>query len=169
MVTGKKSRRRTPITVGWREWVCLPRLGVEAIKAKLDTGAATSALHAVHIRRFSANGTDRVAFDVHPDQRTTTRTVSCVADVVDERPFKSSNGQRERRLVIRETLAIAGRQLPIEISLTNRDTMGFRMLIGRSAMKGRLMVDPGSSFCAGEPRAAVTGIQAARGARGRRR
>jgi hypothetical protein len=158
-----------PLRAGWREWVALPDLGVERIKAKLDTGAATSALHAVHIRRFSADGVDRVAFDVHPDQHRAYRTVSCVAAVVDERLFKSSNGHRERRLVIRQLLAIGGRQFPIEISLTNRDTMGFRMLIGRSAMKRRVLVDPGSSFCAGDPRAAVTGIQKARGARGGRR
>lgn len=166
----KRSRPRPPaLTTGWREWVALPELGVEAIKAKLDTGAATSALHAVHIRRFTTAGVDRVAFDVHPAQRGTRGTVNCSAEVIDERMFKSSNGQRERRIVIKRLLAIGGRRFPIEISLTNRDTMGFRMLIGRSAMRGRLLVDPGRSFVAGDPRAAITGIEQAQGAGQRRR
>jgi hypothetical protein len=162
-MASKRGRSRAqPLAVGWREWIALPDLGVEQLKAKLDTGAATSALHAIHIRRFSSEGLERVAFDIHPDQRTTERTVRCAANVVDERSFTSSNGQRENRIVIQASLAIGGRCFPIEISLTNRDTMGFRMLIGRSAMKERLVVDPGRSFLAGEPSAAVTGIEDAR-------
>lgn len=157
------------LSAGWREWVALPQLGLERIKAKLDTGAATSAMHAIHIRHFSVGGVDRVAFDVHPDQRTTTRTVSCVADVVDERLFKSSNGQRERRIVIRRLLAIGKRRFPIEISLTNRDTMGFRMLIGRSALRGQIVVDPTKSYAAGEPLAEVGSIDPANRERSARR
>jgi len=153
--------------VGWREWVALPELGIGSLKAKLDTGATTSALHAVRIRRVSADGHERVTFDVHPYQHDTHTTVPCTATVVDERRFKSSNGQREHRVVIRGSLAIGGRCFPIEISLTNRDTMGLRMLIGRSAMRGRLVVDPTLSYQAGEPRAAVTGISDARSARHR--
>jgi Uncharacterized protein conserved in archaea len=135
--------------VGWREWVALPELGIDAIKAKIDTGASTSALHAVHLRRFREGGRDRVEFEVHPLQRRTDHTVRCVADVCDERLVISSSGHREKRLVIRTELAIGGRSWPIELTLTNRDTMGFRMLLGRSAMHGRLLVDPSASFLAG--------------------
>lgn len=165
----RNSRLPSGLTVGWREWVALPELGVERIKAKLDTGAATSALHAVHIRRFTVGGADRVAFDVHPDQHGTSRTINCIADVTDERLFKSSNGHRERRLVIRRLLAIGGRQFAIEISLTNRDTMGFRMLLGRSAMRGSLIVDPARSFVAGEPRADVSAFDQGRRSSGAQR
>lgn len=132
--------------VGWREWVALPELGIGRIKAKIDTGANTSAIHAIHLRRFTDNGRERVAFDVHPLQRRTDVTVACVADIWDERVVTSSSGHRERRLVVRTKLSIAGRDWPIELTLANRDTMGFRMLIGRAAMKDRLLVDPGASY-----------------------
>lgn len=134
--------------VGWREWIALPELGIEAIKAKVDTGAATSALHAIHIKRFKENGRDRVRFEVHPVQRRTDRTVTCIADVFDERYVTSSSGHRVKRLVIRTPILIGGRLWPIEVTLANRDTMGFRMLLGRSAMHGRLVVDPGGSYLA---------------------
>ncbi len=145
----KRRPQRPRLWVGWREWVSLPQLGIEAIKAKVDTGAATSALHAIHIHRFTDNGRERVAFEVHPMQRRTDRTVHCAADLVDERRVTSSTGHRERRLVIRTPMMIAGQRFPIELTLTNRDNMGFRMLIGRRAMKGRLLVDPGASYLAG--------------------
>lgn len=146
-VSGARSQPR--LWVGWREWVALPGLGVERIKAKVDTGAATSALHAIHVRRYRENGMDRVAFEVHPIQRRTDTTVRCVADVVAERVVTSSTGHRERRLVIRTPVLIAGRRWSIKLTLTNRDSMGFRMLLGRRAMKGRLLVDPGASYLAG--------------------
>lgn len=144
--------KRTPeprYWVGWREWVALPELGIARIKAKVDTGASTSAIHAIHIRRFREDGCERVRFSVHPIQRRTDLTVECVADLVDERMVTSSTGHRERRLVIRTALEIAGRRWAIELTLANRDTMGFRMLLGRSAMHGRLLVDPSASFLAG--------------------
>ncbi|WP_440996562.1 ATP-dependent zinc protease family protein [Arhodomonas sp. SL1] len=143
------NRRRPRLWVGWREWIGLPQLGIEAIKAKVDTGAATSALHAIHIHALRDNGRDRVAFEVHPLQRRTDRTVHCAADLLDERVVTSSTGHRERRFIIRTPMVIAGQRFPIELSLTNRDTMGFRMLIGRRAMKRRLLVDPGASYLAG--------------------
>ncbi|EAR22792.1 ATP-dependent zinc protease family protein [Nitrococcus mobilis] len=146
-VSGARSRSR--LWVGWREWVALPTLGVARIKAKVDTGAATSALHAIHVRRYRDNGTDRVSFEVHPVQRCTGTTVHCLADVVAERVVTSSTGHRERRLVIRTPVLIAGRRWSIKLTLTNRDNMGFRMLLGRRAMKGRLLVDPGASYLAG--------------------
>lgn len=149
MVEASGSKLRPRLWVGWREWVGLPGLGVEHIKAKVDTGAATSALHAIHIRRYWENGMDRVAFELHPIQRRTDITVRCIADVVTERIVTSSTGHRERRLVIRTPILIAGRRWSIKLTLTNRDSMGFRMLLGRKAMKGRLLVDPGASYLAG--------------------
>jgi hypothetical protein len=135
--------------VGWREWVALPELGIDAIKVKVDTGASTSAIHAVHVKRFQEDGRERVRFEVHPLQRRADVTVACVADVFDERLVTSSTGHRERRLVIRTPILIAGRRWPIELTLANRDTMGFRMLLGRGAMHGRLLVDPSASYLAG--------------------
>jgi hypothetical protein len=150
MAKRRVSRPKPPRTwVGWREWVALPDLGLERLKAKVDTGAATSALHAIHIRRFTEDGRPRVRFDVHPEQRRTDVSRHCVADVIDERVITSSNGHRERRLVIRTRLVIGGVRYPVELTLTNRDTMGFRLLIGRRAMRHRLLVDPGASFLAG--------------------
>lgn len=149
MVGGSGSRSQPRLWVGWREWVGLPDLGVERIKVKVDTGAATSALHAIHIRRYQEKGMDRVAFEVHPIQRRSDITVRCIADVLTERVVTSSTGHRERRLVIRTPVLIAGRRWLIKLTLTNRDTMGFRMLLGRRAMKGRLLVDPGASYLVG--------------------
>lgn len=146
-VSGARSRPR--LWVGWREWVGLPELGVERIKAKVDTGAATSALHAIHIRRYWEGRVERVAFEIHPIQRRTDITVRCIADVLTERVVTSSTGHRERRLVIRTPVLVAGRRWLIKLTLTNRDSMGFRMLLGRRAMKGRLLVDPGASYLAG--------------------
>ncbi|NLO79883.1 MAG: ATP-dependent zinc protease [Xanthomonadaceae bacterium] len=134
------------IWVGWREWVALPELGIDRIKAKIDTGAHTSSIHAIHIRRFREAGRERVAFAVHPLQRRTDLTVACVADVLDERYVTSSSGHRSKRLVVRTLLQIGDQRWPIELTLANRDAMGFRMLLGRTAMKGRLLVDPSASF-----------------------
>ncbi len=161
---GDVQRTKEPrLWVGWREWLALPELGITAIKAKIDTGASTSALHAIHIRRFTEDGRERVRFEVHPLQRRTDITVSCVADVVDERFVTSSNGHREKRLVIRTAIAIADRRWPIELTLTNRDSMGFRMLLGRSAMNSRILVDPGASFMtAPDPESATAKIRTGR-------
>jgi hypothetical protein len=127
----------------------LPGLGIGQIKAKVDTGASTSALHAVHIKRFKENGRHRVCFEVHPWQRHTDITIRCIADIHDERYVTSSTGHREKRIVIRTPILIAGRRWSIELTLANRDSMGFRMLLGRSAMHGRVLVDPSASYLAG--------------------
>lgn len=142
--------RTTPrLTVGWREWATLPELDVPAIKVKVDTGALTSALHAVHVRRFTEDGRARVAFEIHPFQRRGHPTVACTADLLGERVITSSTGHRERRPVIRTTLRLAGTAWPIDLTLTNRDSMGFRMLLGRRAMRRRVLVNPSASYLCG--------------------
>ena len=137
--------------VGWREWVALPELGVRRIKAKLDTGARSSALHAFNVRPLQRDGKDLVQFDVHPLQRNDEVCKSCVAEAVDYRWITNSGGGREKRFVIVTLLQMGGDSWPIEVTLTDRDQMGFRMLIGRTAMEHRLVVDPTASYRLGKP------------------
>ncbi len=137
------------IKVGWREWVSLPDLGVPAIKVKLDTGARTSSLHAFAIEPFRSGGRLKVHFGVHPLQRREDIKVFGSAEVVDQRYVVDSGGHREMRYVIQTPIRMGQRSWDIEISLTNRDIMRFRMLLGRTAMQGRLLVDPQGSYLAG--------------------
>lgn len=138
--------------IGWREWLTLPGLGIDWVKAKVDTGARSSALHAVKIQRFERDGELWVRFHVHPQQRRSTQTVICQARVHDERQVRSSAGHAQHRVVIREKVALLGETFFIDLTLTNRDAMGFRMLLGREAVRRRFLVDPGSSYLAGRPR-----------------
>lgn len=138
------------LTFGWREWVSLPELGISRIKAKIDTGARTSALHAFEVRPYSENGRDRVEFRIHPVQKDKTSVITCTADVIDERIITDSGGHREQRFVIRTELKIGAHHWPIEVTLTARDDMLFRMLIGRTALKGRAIVNPSRSYVIGK-------------------
>lgn len=138
--------RKEKAVIGWREWVALPELGVDRIKAKIDTGARTSAIHAFGIKPFERDGVHYVRFSLHPVQHHRNPVVDCEARVVDERIVTSSNGKQEHRYVIETTVRLGEEVWPIEMTLTNRDEMGFRMLLGRAAVRRRFVVDPGGSF-----------------------
>lgn len=138
------------MVAGSEEWVSLPELKIPLIKVRVDSGAKTSAIHAVNIFPFQRNGESWVSFDIHPLQYDGKQVVHCEAQVVDRRIIKSSSGNRESRYVIRTPLKIGEEVWDIEITLANRDSMGYRMLLGREAMRGKILVDPDSSFLFGE-------------------
>ena len=142
--------KKTRLTIGWREWVSLPELGIEHIKAKIDTGARTSALHAFSVRAFTKQGKKMVRFKIHPYQRQKDVVVECVAPVLDKRWVTDSGGHREQRYVIESSVKLGDQVWPIELTLTNRENMKFRMLLGRTAMKGKLIVNPGRSYLVGK-------------------
>jgi hypothetical protein len=140
------------LIVGWREVVDLPELGIEGIKVKVDTGAKTSALHAFEVRKVRRGSKRFVRFKVHPIQRDQSLAVEAIAPLIDERVVRNSGGTEELRPVIETTVRIMGVEWTAEITLTNRDEMGFRMLLGREALHGRALVDPGSSYNTGRPK-----------------
>jgi len=140
------------ITLGWREWVGLPALGLDRIKAKVDTGARTSTLHAFEVRAFASGGKRQVEFKMHPRQRDVDTVVICRADVVDERIVRDSGGHTEKRWVIRTPLCIGSHCWSIEMTLTARDDMLFRMLLGRTAIRNRAVVNPARSYLVGKKR-----------------
>lgn len=149
MEYGKKINRIKPPkypVIGWREWVILPSLGIHKIKAKVDTGARTSALHAFELKTFVESGKNKIQFDIHPLQHNTDKIISCVADIVDQRLVTDSGGHEEMRFVIQTPITIAGQTWLIDITLTERENMLFRMLLGRSALRKRFVVDPARSF-----------------------
>lgn len=142
------------IVVGWREWLAFPELGLPAVRAKIDTGASTSAIHAHRIRIEMRNGVAWVSFIVHPFfRRHDTLSIRCEAPVIDERGVTSSSGHAEHRVVIRANLRLGVRsdapEWPVEVTLTDRRKMRFPMLLGREAMAGRVVVAPGESFLLG--------------------
>ena len=138
------------LTFGWREWVRIPDIGIRQIKAKVDTGARTSALHAFEIRPYSENGRDRVEFRMHPLQKDVETVATCNADILDTRIVTDSGGHKEERFVIETTLSIGNQSWPIEVTLTSRDDMLFRMLLGRTAIRNRALVDPARSYLVGK-------------------
>lgn len=136
--------------IGWREWIGLPELGIASIKAKVDTGARTSALHAVDLHAFEKNGERWIDFRVPQAGLPTERR--CSALIVDQRDIKNTSGKAERRYVVETTLVVGSLEWRAEFSLANRETMGFEVILGRTAMRRHaLIVDPGKSFLAGPP------------------
>ncbi|NNJ98266.1 MAG: ATP-dependent zinc protease [Gammaproteobacteria bacterium] len=135
--------------IGWREWVSLPRLGISHLKAKIDTGARTSCLHAFKLQQYHIDGQLMVCFGIHPLQGNLEEEVYSEAPVYDQRPVTDSGGHTEDRLVIMTDIHIGDQQWPIEMTLTNRDTMKFRMLLGRSGLQDRFLVAPDGSYLIG--------------------
>lgn len=136
--------------LGWREWVGLPDLDIQRIKAKIDTGARTSALHAFDVSLVESESTPMVSFKIHPDQHDLDNFIECQAPLLDEREVRDSGGHSEMRYVIETRISMGDDIHRAEVTLTNRDTMGFRMLIGRTTMNGRYTVDPGKSYLLGK-------------------
>jgi len=137
--------------LGWREWVALPDLGIHAIRAKLDTGARSSALHVADIEPFRRSGAEWVRFTIVQDTRVRRPPIVARARVEDERVVRDSGGHEHLRIVIRTTLDVAGWRWPIDLTLASRGPMSFRMLLGRQGLSGRAVLDPAHSYLAGRP------------------
>ena len=135
--------------IGWREWIKFPDFEGIFVKAKVDTGAQTSAIHALNINTKTQGSIDIATFEIHPFQGDRKTTLEVSAPIVDRRNVKSSTGHQQKRLVISTNIELADRIWPIEITLTNRNDMGFHMLLGRQAINKQFIVDPARSFLAG--------------------
>ncbi|MDB2705122.1 ATP-dependent zinc protease [Pseudomonadota bacterium] len=147
------TEKNEAIVVGWREWLSLPELGIEQIKAKVDTGARTSAIHAFSVEAFDKKGVPWVRFGMHPNQDDTDTEVWCEAKVLEQRSITDSGGHTEQRYVIETQLVLGESSWTVEATLTNRDTMLFRMLLGRTAMSaGNIVVNPALSYLVSQSR-----------------
>jgi hypothetical protein len=140
---------------GWREWVSLPELGVDWIKAKLDTGARTSALHAFDLQEFERDGRAWVRFSIHPWQESAADAVTAELPVHDVRQVRSSSGHVQERYVVLLELRIGERVVNTEVTLSRRDEMGFRLLVGREALRQGFLVDSERSYLGGRPKRVV--------------
>lgn len=145
LILSKMKHQELPV-IGWREWIELPEIGITRIKAKIDTGARSSALHAFDIDTFEIDGKPMVKFKVHPQQRDVNQIVIAEAKLIDERKVRSSSGQEELRPVILTEINLMNKKWQIELTLTNRELMGFRMLLGRQALRGMFLINPGKSY-----------------------
>lgn len=149
----KKDRKKPDLPViGWREWVGLPELGIKTIKTKVDTGARSSSLYAFGLEEFDRDGDKWVRFKIHPVQRTRTKCVETEAKILEYRSVRSSSGKAAMRPVIVTIISLFNFTWPVELTLANRDEMGFRMLLGREAFRRRFLVDAGKSYCGGKPK-----------------
>lgn len=147
----KKTPKKPIEVIGWREWVGLPDFGIKSIKVKVDTGARSSSLHVFDLHRFERAEKTWVSFKIHPTQRKSDRTVEAEAEVLEFRNVRSSNGKSASRPVIITQVELLGKSCPVELTLASRDNMGFRMLLGREAFRGRFLVDAGNSYYGGKP------------------
>lgn len=148
----KKHRRKPLPVIGWREWVALPDLGVDRIKVKVDTGARSSALHAFDVQEFTRDEETWVRFKIHPMQRKSAGEIVAEAKVLEYRLIKNTGGIATRRPVILTHVNLLGESWEVELTLANRDTMGFRMLLGREAVRRKMLVDPGGSYYGEKPK-----------------
>jgi hypothetical protein len=148
----KIERKSALGVIGWREWLALPDLGIRRIKAKVDTGARSSALHAFDVEEYAEDGKTWVRFGIHPIQRRDDVIIEAVAEVLEHRSVRSSSGRSTVRPVIVTPVQLLGITWPVELTLANRDQMGFRMLLGREAFRQRFLVDAGKSYYGGAPR-----------------
>lgn len=140
---------------GWREWVSLPGLGVPWMKAKLDTGARSSAIHAFDIEELERDGDTWVRYSIHPWQRSAEDATECESKVLEQRHVRSSSGHSEERYVVHVDVSLVGRVVTAEVTLSRRDEMGFRMLVGREALRQGFLVDPRRSYLGGRPKRSV--------------
>ncbi|MGD2096788.1 MAG: RimK/LysX family protein [Desulfobacterales bacterium] len=145
----KKKKHQPEAIIGWKEWIALPELGIPAIKAKIDTGARTSAMHVFDLEEFEDNGRWMVNFGIHPLQRQKDVCRYCQAPVLEQRRVKDSSGHSEKRFVIQTRAVLGEMSWPIDITLTNRDLMLFRMLLGRKALENKFLVNPDRPYLTG--------------------
>lgn len=147
----KRKTSNLPV-IGWREWIGLPDLGIKKIKAKVDTGARSSSLHALNLQKFERDGVQWLRFHVYPVQRKLIDAVEVEAVVLEYRSVRSSSGKTAVRPVIITNVELFDITWPVEMTLASRDEMGFRMLLGREAFRGRFLVDAGNSYYGGQPK-----------------